>query len=132
MTTQKERNETHWKKKAKKVVIKREFSGDYSESANQFYFMVSWGFGPPHDIALAANNFNLDYCDSLMLVDADVSEKNIEFGEERAGMIGRPTFRQIKWTYWFIIRNVDLEEEISTLLEEENYGEINKIFGGKQ
>ena len=126
-----ERLKKHEKNKLRVEALKPEFEVLYIEQTNQTFLLVSWGFGDPHVVCQAQSQFVLDYCDVLMSWDNDVTEKGIEFGEERAGFIGRPLYRQVKYTSWFVIKNKDLEEEIATLYEEDNIPEIETIFGGK-
>ena len=126
----KSRLEKHEKKKLQAETLKPSFSSIYVEPTDEFYLLVSWGYGDPHSVAMAAHAFNLNYCDVLLLVDNDITEKNIEYGEERAGFIGRPTFRQIQYTSWFLFKNKDLQEEVAILFEEEKENEIETIFGG--
>ena len=128
MTTQKERNETHWKKKA---MLKREIDGYFSEVMDQHLIRVSFGYGTDNEVMLASNQYILEMCDVLMLVDAHVSEKYIPLKEERKGFIGTASYRRIKYEMCFSIRNEDLKEEVGFLVEEGDWSELTKIFGGK-
>jgi len=128
MTTQKERNETHWKKKE---LLKREIDGYFSNVMDQHLIRVSFGYGSDNDVMLASNNYILDSADILMLIDAHVSEKYIPLKEERKGFVGTQYYRKIKYEMSFAVRNDKLREEVAELVEEENWSELEKIFGGK-
>ena len=129
MTTKQERSDAHWKKKE---MLKREIDGYFSEVMDQYLVRVSFGYGTDNDVMLASNNYILDMCDVLMLVDAHVSEKYIALKEERKGFIGTASYRKIKYEMSFQVRNQELAEEVANLIEEENWNEITKIFGGNQ
>ena len=127
MTTQKERNETHWKKKA---ILKREIDGYFSEVMDQHLVRVSFGYGTDNDVMLASNQYILDSADILMLIDARVTDKYIPLKEERKGFVGTQYYRRIKYEMSFSVRNDKLREEVAEWVEEENWTELEKIFGG--
>ena len=127
MTTKQERSDAHWKKKE---LLKREIDGYFSEIMDQHLIRVSFGYGSDNDVMLASNIYILDMCDVLMLVDAHVSEKYIALKEERKGFIGTASYRKIKYEMSFQVRNQELAEEVANLIEEENWSEIEKLFGG--
>ena len=114
-----------------KNALKWEFDGYYSESMDKHLLRVSIGFGTPNEVLLMSNRYILDNCDVLMLVDAEVLERWIEFNEPREGSIGKSSYRKIQYEMSFVVRNDDLAEEVANLIEEENWAEIQKIFGGK-
>ena len=127
MTTQKERNETH--AKAKKM-LKREIDGYFSEVMDQHLVRVSFGYGTDNDVMFASNQYILDSADILMLIDARVTDKYIPLKEERKGFVGIQCYRRIKYEMSFSVRNDKLREEVANLIEEENWSELEKIFGG--
>jgi len=128
MTTYKERLEKH--EKAKNM-LKREIDAVYyDEPYDEVFLQVSFGFGKEHEVTLASNKYCQEMCDVLTLIDAFESEKYVTLKEERKGFIGKPSYRLEKYTMIFRINNVDLREEVGWLLEEENWSEITKIFGG--
>ena len=128
MTTKQERNEIHWKKKE---ILKREIDGYFSEIMDQHLIRVLFGYGTDNDVMLASNQYILDMCDVLMLVDAHVSEKYIALKEERKGFIGTASYRKIKYEMSFSVRNNILRDDVGYFIDEENWSEITKIFGGK-
>ena len=128
MTTQKERNATHWKKKA---ILKREIDGYFSEVMDQYLVRVSFGYGKDNDVMFAANNYILDNADILILIDAHVSEKYMPLKEERKGFVGTHYYRRIKYEMSFSVRNDKLREEVGEWISEQNWSEITKLFGGK-
>ena len=127
MTTQKERADAHWKKKA---ILKREIDGYSSEVMDQYLVRVTFGYGADNDVMIASNQYLLDLCDVLMLIDARVIDKYIPLKEERAGFVGTHYYRRIKYEMSFAVRNDDLRQEVAELVEEENWSELEKIFGG--
>jgi len=127
MTTYKERLEKH--EHAKKM-LKREIDGYFSEAMDRHLVRVTFGFGTPHEVLLMANRYILDMVDVLMLVDAEVSERWINLNEPRQGFIGKASYRKIQYEMSFVVRNPLLEVEVGWLIEEENWSEITKIFGG--
>ena len=127
MTTQKERNETHWKKKE---ILKREIDGYFSEVMDQHLIRVSFGYGTDNVVMFASNQYILDSADILMLIDARVTDKYIPLKEERKGFVGTQYYRRIKYEMSFAVRNQELAEEAAELIEEENWTELEKLFGG--
>ena len=128
MTTQKERNETHWKKKA---ILKREIDAVYYEEPfDEVYIRVSFGYGKEAEVTMASHKYCQDMADVLTLVGAYESERYIELKEEMEGFIGKPTYKLIKDIMEFHVINDDLREEVGYLLDEENWSELEKIFGG--
>ena len=128
MTTKQERSDAHWKKKE---LLKREIDGYFSEIMDQYLVRVSFGYGSDNDVMFAANNYILDNADILMLIDAHVSEKYMPLKEERKGFVGTQYYRRIKYEMSFSVRNDKLREEVAEWIEEENWTELEKIFGGK-
>ena len=127
MTTQKERNEKH--EKAKKM-LKREIDGYFSEVMDQHLVRVSFGYGTDNEVMFASNQYILDSADILMLIDARVTDKYIPLKEERKGFVGIQCYRRIKYEMSFSVRNDKLREEVAEWVEEENWTELEKIFGG--
>ena len=127
MTTQKERNQAH--AKAKKM-LKREIDGYFSEVMDQHLVRVSFGYGTDNEVMLASNQYILDSADILMLIDARVTDKYIPLKEERKGFVGTQYYRRIKYEMSFAVRNQELAEEAAELIEEENWSELEKLFGG--
>ena len=97
---------------------------------DQYLVRVSFGYGSDNDVMLASNQYILDMCDVLMLVDAHVSEKYIALKEERKGFIGTASYRKIKYEMSFSVRNNILRDDVGYFIDEENWSEITKIFGG--
>ena len=128
MTTQKERNETH--AKAKKM-LKREIDAVYyDEPFDEVYLRVTFGPGKAHDVYLAARQYEIKMKDVLE-IDADYDiERYIPFKEEMTGFIGKGSYILIINILEFHVKNDDLREEVGWLYEEENWSELEKIFGG--
>ena len=66
----------------------------------------------------------------MMLIDARVTDKYIPLKEERKGFVGTQYYRRIKYEMSFSVRNDKLREEVAEWVEEENWSELEKIFGG--
>ena len=127
MTTKQERSDAHWKKKE---ILKREIDGYFSEVMDQYLVRVSFGYGTDNDVMFAANTYILDNADILMLIDAHVTEKYMPLKEERKGFVGTQYYRRIKYEMSFSVRNDKLREEVAEWISEQNWSELEKIFGG--
>ena len=127
MTTKQERSDAHWKKKE---ILKREIDGYFSEVMDQYLVRVSFGYGTDNDVMFAANTYILDNADILMLIDAHVTEKYMPLKEERKGFVGTQYYRRIKYEMSFSVRNDKLREEVAEWVSEQNWSELNKLFGG--
>ena len=115
-----------------KKMLKREIDGRYSEVSDQHLLRVSFGWGKPNDVMIASHQYIMEKMDELMLVDAFTSEKYLAHKEERAGIIGIPHYKRIKYIMEFEIKDILIREEFGYLVMEENWTEINEMFGGKQ
>jgi len=127
MTTYAQRQVKH---ETHKKMLKWDFSGDYSDKANETYLLVSIGFGNEIEVSLAANKYIHEMDGILRLIDTHESFKYVAMKEERAGFIGKPSYKRSIQYLWFHVLDKETREEFYELVGEENWTEITKLFGG--
>jgi len=127
MTTKQERSDAHWKKKE---ILKREIDAEHSEVFGEVLVRVSFGFGLDNDVMNASSEYMADNFDILRLKRAHLTKKWIPIKEERPGFVGTYCYQRSKYIMEFHVINDALREEVAELYSEENWSELEKIFGG--
>ena len=113
-----------------KKMLTREIDGRYSEVSDQCLLVVSFGWGRETEVKSAAHDYYRKHWDELRLVDTFTQDKYIAFPKERPGSIGKPSYKRIKYIMEFEIKDILIREEFGYLVMEENWTEINEMFGG--
>ena len=128
MMSYKTRLEKHQKQKQS---LKWTFYGMYFEHLDETWLCVSIT-GNEHAVMQAASKYYIDTQDRLTLQMSDDFFVYKQFGEERAGMIGRPHYKIATSLQYFSVNDEDEREEFYELVGDDDNSAIREMFGGSK